>query len=488
MKKLFNLLKDRFKISALNKLIVEHEVRDANLLRSLFVTGFSLPVSILGLLFYYYNLKSGEGIATVWVENIMYLNIFLSVILLLLFCITYLSYRKRLQSDLICRAIPSAVFIVMALWGTMATTLDQAVTSSIAPFMLCCIICSMSLLIQPLRLLFYLGIIFMIFCFGIYHNQEIPTVVMSNLTNGFSTIVICFGLAIIQWRNNMTRFRQNRVIESQQETLAENYKQLLNSSEQLEELNSSKDKFFAILAHDLRGPISSTLALTELLEEGFFEKDESERKRMYKLLQSSLNTTGKLLENVLLWSRNQTGNLTFKPQHLNLHEVINNNISFLKIVAAQKDIQVHNFSDENIEILADLDMINTVFRNLISNALKFTPNFGKVELSSGFNDDETTQRKFVTIVIRDFGIGMNKKILNNLFKIDIKTISLGTNNEKGTGLGLIICQDFIHKHGGKLVVESQEGLGSTFSISLPYLQMPSVEQVSSAEEMSCLSE
>jgi two-component system sensor histidine kinase/response regulator len=257
-------------------------------------------------------------------------------------------------------------------------------------------------------------------------------------------------------------------IKSQRKELEVNYKALLQSSEQLQEANKTKDKFFSILAHDLRGPISSTLALTDLLEEGMFEEDEVERKRMYKLLQTSLLTTGKLLENVLLWSRSQTGNITFNPKKIHLFDTIEANINLLKIMAAQKDIKISNLAATDITICGDEDMINTVFRNLISNAIKFTPNFGKIEIVSGSKVDEAG-KEHVSISVIDYGVGMSDKILQSLFRADSKTATPGTNNETGTGLGLVLCREFVQKHEGDIHVESKEAEGSTFTVILPVI-------------------
>jgi two-component system sensor histidine kinase/response regulator len=293
------------------------------------------------------------------------------------------------------------------------------------------------------------------------------SITRSRLYAPFAFIFV--GLGALQWRNTVIKFKQRRKIKIQKEELEENYKTLLSTSNELKQANEMKDRFFSILAHDLRGPLSSTLALTELLEEGFFEQDESERMRMYKLLQTSLFNAGKLLENVLLWSRSQTGNLAFKPVEMNVFEAVETNRNLLKIMAAQKDITIINQTDPELCIIGDVDMINTIFRNLISNAIKFTPNFGKIEIASGKCLDKQGKQQ-ITIAVRDYGVGMNTKILENLFRLDNKTATPGTNNETGTGLGLVLCKEFVQKHAGDILVESEESYGSTFTIALPTLE------------------
>ena len=470
MTTLINTLKQWFKVPTLHKLIMQNEVRQANLIRSTLLAGGAFPISIVLLLFYYINIKSGGYNGFRWGKEAIYLDLIAGFIIFSLFCLSFFRYRKKDHLDALGRALPHVIFIVIGLWGTFSSIQEQSVTSSIIEFILVCFICSFSLLIDPLRLAIYLSVLFLIFYLGISFNQADQNTRLFNIANGFCTVAVCFGMAMIQWKNNMTRFKQSRLIIRQKEALESSYHGLLKSSEQLEEANASKDKFFSILAHDLRGPISSTLALTELLEEGFFETDENERKRMYRLLQSSLNTTAKLLENVLLWSRNQTGNINFNPVTVSLNESIETNISILKIVAAQKDIKIIYYPSNGMQVQVDLDMINTIFRNLISNAIKFTPNFGKVEIRSEEVYDTIREENFVVISITDNGIGMNRSTINNLFKIDNKTVCPGTNNEMGTGLGLILCHDFIQKHNGQIEVISKENQGSTFIIRLPFEQ------------------
>jgi two-component system sensor histidine kinase/response regulator len=469
MFRLYKLLRKKIGNNPLDQLILHNEVRETNALRSLVLTGLSLLLAIVELWLLMQDNYTVSAARATAIKNIITLNQVVLVTTALLFFTLLWSYRSHRLKNLAGKIIPHIVFFTITLWGALTTIFDQQVTSSITAFILGIIICSLMLLFKPWRISFYLFVLLLVFYFGVVQNQEDPMLRLVNISEGFASILVCFALSITQWRTNIIRFRQSRLIKSQQETLKENYQELLNSSEQLEELNNSKDKFFAILAHDLRGPISSTLALTEHLKDGLFDDDEKERKRMYGLLQNSLSTTGKLLENVLLWSRNHLGTLTFKPINLFLHEVIENNISLLRIVAAHKDISIINEVDQRLRTNADLEMVNTVIRNLLSNAIKFTPNFGKVEITSGEYDDELLGQRYVTISVRDYGTGMTKKIIDNLFKIDKKVISVGTNNETGTGLGLILCHDFIQKHQGTLHVDSEEGSGTTITFTLPYI-------------------
>lgn len=338
-------------------------------------------------------------------------------------------------------------------WGALSSIYDQTIGTSLIAFLMACLVGTMSLLIRPLNLFFLLALTYVLFYFGLAKTQLDPHVFVFSSINGLCITLIAFALGIITWNSNMTRFIQGRL--------------LAQSTRELKKANTSKDKFFSILAHDLKGPISSTLALAQLLEGGSFEDDETERKKAYGLLQNSLYHSSKLLDNVLLWARNQGGNITYHPTQLNLHQTVESCIEVLKIVAAHKNITIRNLTDKQISVFADPDMIHTVFRNLLSNAIKFTPNFGQVEVLSDQIKDENSQKDFISITVIDHGIGMDNATLQHLFTIENKSTTLGTNNETGTGLGLVLCKDFIEKHGGSIQVQSNKNEGSRFTVTLP---------------------
>jgi two-component system sensor histidine kinase/response regulator len=459
------LLKDSGK-NPLTKKIIHNEIRQVNLTRSFMMTGLAIPIALILSFTYSHEFNTSSVSFIDWKKGILDLNISIAAISALLFVLTLIAWSKP-KYIFINKHLPHAILLIMAVWGTVCSIYNQAVSTSVITFLLICVVSSVSLLIHPLRLFLYLLFIYVIFFVGLNYTQHDPNILIANMSIGLITLVVCLGLSMIQWKNNLTKFEQKRLIKTQKKELEKNYEQLLVTSEELQKANQSKDKFFSILAHDLRGPITSTLALTHFLEESLCDNDEEERKRLYKLLQTSLDTTAKLLENILLWSRSQTGDIAFNPVQINLYECMQSNVEFLKIVSAQKDIKIHNEVDAGINVLADPDMMNTIFRNLISNAIKFTPNFGKVEITSkvsslnGFNDNA------VSLTIVDYGVGMGEKTLKNLFSVSNKIAMPGTNNEKGTGLGLVLCKEFIEKHAGSIQAESVEKQGSKFTINLP---------------------
>ncbi len=225
--------------------------------------------------------------------------------------------------------------------------------------------------------------------------------------------------------------------------------------------NATKDKFFGIIAHDLKNPFCGLLGASELLINYIDEYDIDNIKKIGILINESAKRGSALLENLLEWSRSQTGNIKFIPQRLNLRELVEENVLNMQPFVIQKKIELKSKIFEDIEVSADKEMLNTVLRNLISNSIKFTRTKGKISVSAEHWEDG------VTINVKDTGIGIPKNDIDKLFKIDVQYTNAGTAMEKGTGLGLLLCKEFVEKHGGRIWVESEEGKGSEFKFTIP---------------------
>ncbi|MFA5327251.1 MAG: PAS domain S-box protein [Prolixibacteraceae bacterium] len=233
-------------------------------------------------------------------------------------------------------------------------------------------------------------------------------------------------------------------------------------NEELRKHIAEKDKFFSIIAHDLRSPFSGFLGLTEVMAENTQIFSQVQLANFNRSLNDSAKKLSQLLENLLEWSQMQKGSISFTPNELSLSAIVSENIDQIYQRMLQKGISVQSKIPEDQIIFADERMINTIFRNLLSNAVKFTRSGGKVTISSKvINDDR------IEISVRDTGIGISDNNLTKLFKIDEKVSSIGTDGESSTGLGLLLCKEFVEKHTGKIWVESELEKGSTFSFSLP---------------------
>jgi PAS domain S-box-containing protein len=233
----------------------------------------------------------------------------------------------------------------------------------------------------------------------------------------------------------------------------------------LKEMNAMKDRFFSIIAHDLRNPVGSQKMLIDLLLSDYDTIDEDQRKELLISAQESASGLFSLLEDLLEWSRSQSGNLVIKPQEINLNEFCNNLVAPLLANARLKNIKLENAVSENAFAVSDPDIAGTILRNLVSNAIKFTPNGGEIKISS--DEIADGNQKFQRISVIDNGIGIKPEMIESLLDSGTIQSTYGTDNEKGSGFGLSLCNELAHKLGGKLEVTSTPGQGSTFSFTLP---------------------
>jgi len=236
---------------------------------------------------------------------------------------------------------------------------------------------------------------------------------------------------------------------------------LKESEAKLIESNNTKNKIFNIIAHDLRSPFNAILGFSNLLLENYTRYDEKEKKKYIKVVNNSANQAYNLLDNLLNWARTQIGKLVFNPKNQSLDKIFKEVTKLNKNNAKIKNIKLSYSLSEDINIYADYDMMEIILRNLISNAIKFTHKNGEVTIN-------TEQDKHnVIISVSDTGVGIDQEKLQKIFNISEKTSTAGTENEKGTGLGLILCKEFVEKHGGKIWVESEIEKGSKFIFSIP---------------------
>lgn len=231
----------------------------------------------------------------------------------------------------------------------------------------------------------------------------------------------------------------------------------------LREMNSVKSKLLSLLGHDLAGPYASINGLSKILKESVDDFSKEELKQYIDLIYDSSYRGVNLSRNIMQWSRSQMNGLTISKKTNNLFLFVEVVLNDHQELFVNKDISVFNLIDTNVFVELDENIIEIVLRNLISNASKFTPQYGKVKLTSLIDHEQN----LVTVSISDNGIGMSPDKVNSLFTSDNIAPTVGTNNEKGNGLGLMLCMDFIEQHGGSMWVESQEGVGTSFSFTLP---------------------
>ncbi|PXY02599.1 hypothetical protein DF185_00455 [Marinifilum breve] len=271
---------------------------------------------------------------------------------------------------------------------------------------------------------------------------------IKNRTNialtGISLLIIIIGIIIFYYRKTNQKNQQLR-----------------ESEDELRRMNASKDKFFSIISHDLKSPFNAIVGFSNELSVSYDDYNEEQRKRMIGIIKETSDSALNLLDNLLTWARSQSGFIQFTPEKLQLSSIVQESISAYLGAAQMKNIAINNFVDDNSFIYADKETIQIVISNLFNNAIKYNNENGEINISSKLIDDE------LEICIADNGIGMDDKIQKALFYIGTNVQRPGTSNEKGTGLGLILCKEFVNKNGGQIRVESKVNKGSSFYFTLP---------------------
>jgi len=261
---------------------------------------------------------------------------------------------------------------------------------------------------------------------------------------------------------NILLEERQQYIEAQAEELIAQKEELTRINIELNELNATKDKFFSIIAHDIKNPFNTIMGFAELMQINFSKWTEEKKLQIINKLTNTSKNIYELLENLLQWSRSQRGTIEFNPEKIQLKEQIDYILMLLRNSADEKEIELGtNLHNENVFVNVDIRMLHTILRNLVSNAIKFTSIGGLIMINVEIKGGNAH------IMVVDNGVGITQDSQDKLFRIDRQHSTEGTNKERGTGLGLILSKEFVEKHGGKIWVESDEGKGSTFGFSLP---------------------
>lgn len=271
-------------------------------------------------------------------------------------------------------------------------------------------------------------------------------------------LVIALLALAVTWQ--IGRFlKLNAKLEYSNLLLQRRREDMQKQNEELKKLTQTQNKFFSIIGHDMKQPLNAIEGLIYLLKEEKVPDDNLND--LIERLSKSTQSTVELLNNLLRWAMSQTGDIDFRPQFLDLNVLVERIITVFEPLAREKNIKIEPKIEKDIELLADEDMMRTVFRNLVSNAIKFSEPGGIIQISARALED------VIEIQIKDEGIGMSQFEMDTLFELDRQISTVGTSGEKGTGLGLILCKDFVERHGGTIVVSGEQGSGTTFTIQVP---------------------
>ncbi|WP_321308977.1 ATP-binding protein [Marinifilum fragile] len=293
-------------------------------------------------------------------------------------------------------------------------------------------------------------------------KAKVDTVLLQCTQTNLKEVELKFNIKIIDTvLIPLQNIRKRMMVKDQlEEELTRQKVMIEKQRKELERLNATKDKFFSIIAHDLKNPFASLIGASDFLVNSSEELSKEQLHNFHEIINQSARRGYKLLENLLEWARMQTGNIKFKPKQVDLWNLVNEVVNLLTGSAEHKEINLSAEIDENLMAFVDENMIDTVVRNLVSNAIKFTPRGGVIKVSS------QVVGQFIEITVADNGIGITPENISKLFKIDEKVTQNGTENETGTGLGLILCKEFVERHGGEMRVESELGKGSKFIFTI----------------------
>jgi signal transduction histidine kinase len=315
---------------------------------------------------------------------------------------------------------------------------------------------------------FVLAVMLSYFRYDVRHEYQLLFFANHLISLGF----IFYGLYLIKRENASYQFRlllkqkalqrKNNEINKQKEIIAEKVTLLETQTNELAELNTLKTKLFSVVSHDLRSPMYALRNLFKNMHQK--NTPATEIKKVVPDVLMDLNYTIGLMENLLQWSKTQMQSSAAKPEELDLSKMINEVLHLLRLQAEAKQIYIENKNCSQVYVYADKDMVNLVLRNLLSNAIKFTPNQGYIEV--GVNEVAS----FVEIYVQDTGVGISKEAIQKINESNFYTTK-GTSSESGTGLGLMLCKEFLQKNGGQMHIESEPGKGSTFSFTLPRVEV-----------------
>lgn len=298
-------------------------------------------------------------------------------------------------------------------------------------------------------------------------TKEIPVIFLTaktepeDIVKGLTVGGIDYITKPFNSKELITRVRSHLELSISKQIIFAQNEQLNKLNIELKESIATKDKFFSIIAHDLKDPFHTLLGFSNLLLSTFENREPEDIKRLVKQINQSSMHGFDLLNNLLEWSRSQTGSIKYNPERINLSSMVDDLLLLLSKTAEKKELHLTSCIPVDCSVYADEKMIQTVIRNLVSNALKFTEPGGEVRIGGRDLGDETE------ITVSDTGLGIPEEHLSKLFSISENYSTTGTDKERGTGLGLLLCKEFVEKNGGRIRVKSESGKGSEFSFTTP---------------------
>ncbi|MFY8021630.1 MAG: sensor histidine kinase [Bacteroidia bacterium] len=432
-------------------LSVNQEINRNNIQRIFYI---SIPVCFIHAL-HIYSFRPTEELVSnnvlLWKQGIFLSHIIGFFASLIFGIVAYSIVKKGNKPGLISQILQHAIVFVYLLLSVTIVAIDQRISANNTPYLLVSIAVPVISLLPPFASILYHFITFIYYYYAMGMMQNNEDLLLSLRVNGITFATIAVMVNFLVWKFTRLSIFQKELIN--------------NQKIELEKANETKDKFFSIIAHDLKGPIGNINKGLEMIDEEEDELDEEDKKNLIKHIKTSAKSTFDLLDNLLKWAMMQKGELAFQIVKCDFNSILNECIQLLKGTAINKNIEIVFEKVSPIQILADESSVKTICRNIISNAIKYSNPNSSIFISLATNNN------YAELVIKDMGIGMDENKTANLFSLVKNTSMPGTSGEKGTGLGLIICKEFIEKNHGSIQVKSETGKGSSFIIHLPLAEV-----------------
>lgn len=445
--KLLGVIRSFFRLSEEDKAIYFNEICLDNAKRAFILSLIGIPVSLFHIAVFASKLDGTIDYEHTWVHSIIYSHLSLLILASLFGLLLYLFLYGKSKRYAAARISTNAMLVLLLFLGSAITAFDQYVTPAITPFVNIIILVGLFFQLRPILSLIYFTASYLVFYGAVSLTQVNQDILVSNQVNGLSISVIGLCLSMILWYSKLTRIKQRDQITRQNKALSES--------------NAEKDRFFSIIAHDLKSPFNSILGFSDLLLSKVKEEDYEGMEAYANIIKQSSKSAMDLLSNLMDWSKAHTGRMDFYPTSVNLNDLVKELEYLFAASLLHKQQQLTIDIQENTVVYADRNMLYTVLRNLISNAIKFSHSNGRIVLTA------VEKQMGYEISVTDHGVGIPKEFINKLFRIDESYSTMGTQQEKGTGLGLVLCKELIERHGGHIGCESEPGIGSKFFFSLP---------------------
>lgn len=443
----------------LNREVFLDQVFAQNIGRLLLFVKLASLLALGHVLFFVARLPDPGTTDYTWRIGIIFFHSVILISSLALWGVAWLYRRRSIRSMALVNTLLQVYILLLVFSGVGIVVVDQLVTTAITPFLIISTIIALAFLTPPGRALVIFTLAYAAFFLLLPLTQGDPSILLSNRVNGITAIGVGFFLSVLLWRNFENRMYQSQIIEKQSHDLKQRNTELMRERRKLETAISARDQFFSIIAHDLKTPFHSLLGFSEILKSEWESLNEQEKLEIVQLIKDSSEGAFQLLLNLLDWARLQKQRIELQPVEIELKKLVDRVLEQLGAQASLKDIGFEVDIPGDLVMKGDEHMITSVFRNLISNSVKFSPRKSRVEIVGRM------RKNLIHCVVSDHGVGVPEKDLRNIFRFSQSTS--GTENEKGTGLGLHLCREFVRKHKGRIWVKSKEGEGAAFHFCFP---------------------